>query len=224
MLLQRATTTIIATDNPVNVTDIAGFANDTIPVTGRVSSRSAVPSSIDLAFNLDLATYATSGGLFPNLFDGCEGSCLLHVPAAGFEFDCTAPTSRSINYQNTTQAALLAAQNLNSTQFAKSNISLDVPMFNITFGVEFRGGPSMGPYVDGIDYSFITLDILYTQSSGSDDTSCPGTLTARHCKLRPAVIDYPVTIQNYTGAHSMNGVSLGKDQDRLRTFKHAHTS
>jgi len=51
-------------------------------------------------------------------------------------------------------------------------------------------------------YSYLTMDVLFTSATnaendgGSTDIGCPGTVTKQSCQLRPAVIEYPVMIQN----------------------------
>ncbi|KAI8941045.1 hypothetical protein NX059_002289 [Plenodomus lindquistii] len=44
-------------------------------------------------------------------------------------------------------------------------------------------------------YASVLLDMLYVDShAGNSSFSCPGTLTRRSCEIRPALVEYPVTI------------------------------
>jgi hypothetical protein len=86
------------------------------------------------------------------------------------------------------------------------------PLFNIHFTREFLGLDSPGP--DGTNYSYIAMDMTFTNAHDIDPTSgssavCPGQATRQSCRLRPAVVSYPLQITNYEGAHSLNGIRLG---------------
>ncbi|KAK5010308.1 hypothetical protein LTR28_010668 [Elasticomyces elasticus] len=210
MLLQRATTTVIAVDHPIRVTNIYGWSNDTIPITGRVQGRTPTPGLLNTTLNDNLITWSNSGGLFPNFFSGCNGLCLLHVPGAGFEIDCSAPNSAAINYGPALLSAVGVAGSGNATNQSLADAVYDYSLFNITFDAVYNDGS----YSDneGLNYSRIMMNVLYTSAQGSEndgDANCPGTRVSQTCQLRPAVINYPVTIQDYTGPHSLNGISLG---------------
>lgn len=44
-------------------------------------------------------------------------------------------------------------------------------------------------------YASIDLEMFYVDSqAGEDEHSCPGTKTIRTCEIRPAVVQYPVTV------------------------------
>jgi hypothetical protein len=44
-------------------------------------------------------------------------------------------------------------------------------------------------------YASINMEMLYVNShSGAENDSCPGTLVRRQCEIRPAVVQYPVTV------------------------------
>ena len=68
-LMQKATTTEIRTDLPVNNTSIHGFANKTFPITGRTSDpRFSTAGLMNLWTNDDFRIWSQSGGIFQNLW------------------------------------------------------------------------------------------------------------------------------------------------------------
>lgn len=46
----------------------------------------------------DVAIWAHGSGVLPNVYSGCNGTCYLQVPAAGFEINCTAVQAQQINW------------------------------------------------------------------------------------------------------------------------------
>lgn len=63
-------------------------------------------------------------------------------------------------------------------------------------------------------YAGITMNVLYTQAKdttidGGSSGICPGTLYNQTCTLRPAVVGYPVMLQNYGGPRGMQSVTVG---------------
>ncbi|KAJ9627625.1 hypothetical protein H2203_002837 [Taxawa tesnikishii (nom. ined.)] len=207
MLLQRATTSTVLLDDGKNVTDIVGYSNQSFIYTGRLSTRSGRPSMLSPAFAADLSIWSQSGGLFPRHFAGCEGGlCLLHVPGAGFEIDCSSPVTKAIDLGRSTVNDAQIMSNWNGT--GSANVTSNYPLFNITFRTDYRS-ELYAPYDDGITYSRIIMDVLYTTSNDTTQLSCPGTLSQQTCYLRPAVINYPVTAQQYAGTRSTSGVTLG---------------
>lgn len=64
MLLQRATTTTIAPDEPKTIPSVYGYANDTIPVTGRMNQRGE-PALLNYWTSSLLGQWSNSGGLLP---------------------------------------------------------------------------------------------------------------------------------------------------------------
>nr|POE74631.1 hypothetical protein CFP56_37162 [Quercus suber] len=206
-LLQKAFDTEIRTDHAKFV-NLTGYANETIPNTGRVSTRSSDPGLLAKNFNDDLKVWAQGGGVLPNSYAGCDGLCYLHVPGAGFEFDCTAANVTSINYGNQTMAAT-AALSTNACSSPNSKLCLNATagyeptLFSLTFDAQYYDGP----------YGYITMNIIYTNATDAASTSgsCPGKLYQQTCKLRPAVVNYPVKIEAYKDAHATSSMSLAVD-------------
>jgi hypothetical protein len=111
----------------------------------------------------------------------------------------------------------LTANNTASKALAQAYIDANtsLPMFDIHF-TQHVNSPYL-PDPDGTEYSYIAMDMMFTTAQDIDrsivsDAVCPGLATRQSCRLRPAVISYPLRITNYTGAHASNGVRLGTPQ------------
>lgn len=156
----------------------------------------------------------------PNSYTGCEGLCYLHVPGAGFEFDCSDPVEVSIDYGNQTMAAggiaygencssslnLTAAENFTCTA---AGMATTVDLFGVNFDVHYD---NLAPD----DYSYINMSMMYTNATDkvADGAVCPGKQYSQWCKLRPAVINYPVKIEAYNDTHSITSMSLAVDPNK----------
>lgn len=130
--------------------------------------------------------------------DYCTGVCYSQMQAMGFEIDC-------VDQTNHTDIAIpaLAAYNAHGDPSAWT----DLPIFNSSFALEYAS--------DSRNYSQIILNLQYFQSDNPynpTSTSCPGTVFQKQCSLRPALIQYPVKVTNFTNEHVINGVSLGTQQ------------
>ena len=164
-LMQKATTTEIRTDLPVNVTDIHGFANKTFPITGRTSDpRFSTAGLMNLWTNDDFKIWSQSGGIFQNLWQGCDGRCFLQIPAAGFAFDCSDPTTKSIEYANyTTTAAVLNSYHNGS--FHKSGLDFTPPLFEISFDAVYASS-----YYGGKENSsYLTMHLVYSEATNGQN-------------------------------------------------------
>lgn len=106
-LLQEAFGQEVRAD-PAAAVNVTGYANTTIPNTGRVSGRAAQPGLLAKNFNDNLKIWSQGGGLLPNGYQDCDGLCYLNVPGGGFGFDCNEPQTLSIDNGNTTQTAFCA--------------------------------------------------------------------------------------------------------------------
>lgn len=208
--MQKAYSTYTATDNPVNGTRVSGYANNTIPITGLISGRSQQTGSLSYAFSQELKIWAQSGGVYPSPFFGCDGLCFLEVPAAGLEIACDDPVTKAVDFGNTTRVATAALSNGGSPD-SEAVQDFSPTLFNVNFNAVYNSPDTGSIEADGTDYSYINLDVAYSVADDviSDSAICPGVLVTRHCRLRPAVISYPVQITSYSQAHAQNGLSLG---------------
>jgi len=244
-LMQKAFSTYVGTDVPVNVTNIIGYVNETIPVTSSPQTGRSPREGMSKALNLELQKWSQQGTVYDSLFRGCEGTCYLQVPAAGFEFDCGEPIITEIDYgKSTAEATALQGDissmtdgsaiaggsfltpNSSASDIAKAQAYVADNFVATMFKIEFKRedySPE-DPAPDGSEYSYITMDMLSTvaqdvvvssdsnaktRRQDSNSGVCPGTATRQTCKLRPAVVSYPLQITNYTGAHALNGIKLG---------------
>ncbi len=102
-----------------------------------------------------------------------QQECYGYVQGLGFSFNCSTNVT-DIDYGLQRQSQ-------------RGNGSTSYPLWNINFS------PSWA--TDSKPYASIIMNMLYVDShSGNVTGSCPGTLTQRTCELRPAVVDYPVTV------------------------------
>jgi hypothetical protein len=263
-LMQKAFSTYVGTDVPVNVTNIIGPVNETMPITSTPTFGRSFQVSMSKALNLEMQAWSQQGSVYQSPFYNCEGTCYLNVPAAGFEFDCSPPVVTEIDNGRTTINALslelddrgikdgsrpvgitalsgdlafisgrngsgentfLTANDTASLARAQAYVEANytAPLFNIHFTREFLGLDSPGS--DGTDYSYIAMDMTFTNAHDIDPTSgssasCPGQATRQSCRLRPAVVSYPLQITNYDGAHSLNGIRLGTPQKQGDNSSH----
>ena len=218
VLMQKAFSTQISQDPAVHANNILGFANKTIPITGRITNRGLMDAGLlSRYFNDDLKIWQQSGGLLPPQFTGCDGLCFLDVPAAGFEFDCEAPIAVDIDYGVTAMNASNvlsgpARSNLTQAQTDELAKQSSPAIFNLAFEVinsnldDIRSGSVSADKHQGSSY--IAMDLLYTQAKDRGDT-CPGNMTKQTCRLWPAVISYPVQLDSHNTDNSMNGIKLG---------------
>jgi hypothetical protein len=263
-LMQKAFSTYVGTDVPVNVTNIVGPINETMPITSTSAFGRSFQVGMSKALNLEMQAWSQQGSVYQSPFQNCEGTCYLKVPAAGFEIDCSPPVVTEIDNGRTTRNALslmldargiedgsrpvgitaltgdlafisgkngsgedtyLTANDTASLARAQAYNEANgtAPLFNIHFTREFLGLDSPGS--DGTDYSYIAMDMTFTNARDMDQTSgssaiCPGQATRQSCRLRPAVVSYPLQITNYEGAHSLNGIRLGTPQKQGDNSSH----
>ncbi|KAK4206946.1 hypothetical protein QBC37DRAFT_107181 [Rhypophila decipiens] len=118
------------------------------------------------------------------LFTGCPPaqSCTGDLIATGFGFDCNL-TTESVDY----------GANRSNTNFSR--------LWSVSFD------PDWASEAEG--YAHIHLDMIYVDSANGPNNTCPGTLTRRHCMIRPAVVKYPLLIQAADPVQSVNVTHLG---------------
>ena len=198
-LMQRATGTYTATDPPVNIPTVAGFVNLTFPVTGTVAGVQQQPGLMEHWMGDTLKMWSMQGGVYPNQWHGCDGTCFLDVPGIGFVFDCDDEVEESINF----------GQDL-ATAFSKGQTA-SRSLFEITFDSKYYNGSELNAPIPGFwsneISSYLEMNVSYTNATdGSIPLSCPGTKSTYSCRLWPSVIKYPVLIQNSSSAFT---VSIG---------------
>ncbi|THY96242.1 hypothetical protein D6C92_04001 [Aureobasidium pullulans] len=191
ILLQRATSTVVGDDPGRNIT-IDAWANTTMPYTGVIGGRSNDVSYLLDWFNSDLSIWSEAGGVAPawSMYS-CEGTCVLDIVGTGFEIDCKSENVTMDYGAAAVQDAIALSQSNDTSPF---NGQYYYSLFDIEFDVVYGATG-----IDG-DYSKILMNITSTNATSHDSNSgsCPGTLTRHVCTLRPALIKYPVTIQDNT--------------------------
>lgn len=81
-----------------------------------------------------------------------------------------------------------------STSFEDVDYGLQRNNTNVTLSL-WKTGFSTKYADDNEPYASVFLDFLYVDSHAGDHAgSCPGRLTKRQCELRPAIVNYPITV------------------------------
>ncbi|KAL2062003.1 hypothetical protein VTL71DRAFT_6269 [Oculimacula yallundae] len=224
-LLQKAfSQEILPLDLGPNNT-VTGYANMTIPNTGRISGVEGESGLLAKNFNDALKIWFQGGGQLPNAYNGCEGTCYLRVPGAGFEFDCSEPEQVSLNAGSQTFDAYTSLKNItqgfnvtdfddldcsalgNGTSACEQVVSVrTAPLFHVGFLPVFSGANLSA---DAWSYIQMTVNFTAANDEPNVNVSCPGTKFSQTCVLRPAVIEYPVKIQNASSL--ITGMSLAVD-------------
>jgi hypothetical protein len=206
ILYQRATSTYVGQDSPRTV-PMQGVAATAFPSTGYVVAEGFAAQTTCECFMIGdeytsvVNTWQTSNGFFQGYnryFQECDGVCYAYIDAIGFEIDCT--EDRNVRDIAVAPIEAFNAAGGRGNTTAWSNI----PIFNTSFAVDFANGAQ--------NQTVINLDLQYFQSKDPFNPSggtCQGTVTTVQCKLRPALVRYPLMITNFTNPHVTNGVSLG---------------
>lgn len=210
MLMQEATSARIREDPAIAMNEnIFPFSNvsTSIPVTGmRKLDTGGIATSLSAGLSDAFKIWDNSGPLLSHGFGGCDGYCFLNVPAAGFEVDCTEESSEPINYGS----SLMGSGNSSSDLSKPTNDSLSVSeetIFELKFTV-VNNDTQPDPRNTSTAYSYIQADFTYSQAQDTDDY-CPGVKYHRTCRLRPALISYPVMVQTSRANGTTHGTRVG---------------
>ena len=107
-------------------------------------------------------------------FFGCpfQHECSGHIKGLGFAYNCSTKTEH-IDY--------------GQQQPHQGGIATSYPLWDARFDTAWANRTRQ--------HASINLEMLYVDSrAGPDKNSCPGTLTRRSCEIRPALVQYPITI------------------------------
>jgi hypothetical protein len=183
-LFQKATKTIVTQQVEYKNVTMTGWMETKWPAhMGGVPGETGAIKTVDTAWARVINAYTgkiANGkvhdipGKNATFFD-CpfRQECSGKFKALGFSFDCNT-TDTDVNYGLQQQ-----------TQFG--GVESSYPVWNIDFA------PSWA--TDSKPYASIDMNMLYVNShAGSSHHDCPGTLTQRTCSIRPAIIEYPVTV------------------------------
>ena len=240
VLFQRATSTYTSQDPPVSLNTI-GIAATTFPPTGYIVSDTSFGGQASCgcfmvgdAFTPVVNEWETSNGFFRNYNDWfrintprsqqcsglcpakieawlrgksqnqqhCDGTCYASLDAIGFDIDC----EQDVKHDNIAEAPIAAYEAANNGTSGDPSAWTDVAIFNSSFALQYAETSS--------DTAAIDLDLKYFQADdpyNPSNSSCAGRITTAKCKLRPAIVTYPVKIVNYTNPLVINGVRLSPE-------------
>jgi hypothetical protein len=119
-------------------------------------------------------------------FFGCpyQQECSGAIKGLGFAFQCNSSTE-DVDY-----GLLHDSQRVDGVT--------SYPLWNINFSSVWASNTK--------PYASINMNMLYVDShAGTGNGSCPGTLTRRQCEIRPAVVQYPVTVMTPSKQELLGG-------------------
>ncbi|KAF7192985.1 hypothetical protein HII31_05676 [Pseudocercospora fuligena] len=229
-----------------------GFINETFPSTGAGYSTTEAGSGLQPWFNQDLLIWQVGGGIFPNQFTTYDhengevknpitrkvktapeierATMYLNLAGAGFGIYCadqdytkTAIDVSELLYpEYDIETGLLYTPN--ATNFTLFNQQLYGLNFSVHTGVP--GSVPDGPdaWMNNTDY--ILMDVLSSEASDKKNENgsytCPGTLYRQTCRLRPAVVSYPVQLTQRGTVSSMTA-TLATDQNQTLFYDYNQT-
>ena len=183
-LFQKATKTIVTQQINYKNVSVTGWMETNWPAnSGGVPGEDGAIKTVDTAwagvinaYNGKIANGKVHDSLGNNAsFFDCpfRQECSGDFKALGFAFDCST-TTEDVNYglQQQSQAG---------------GVETTYPLWDIAFNSSWAS--------DTKPYASINMSMLYVDShAGATNNDCPGTLTRRTCEIRPAVVEYPVTV------------------------------
>lgn len=190
-LIQRSTT---ITAQPVKeatpFTMTSQLATE-LPYTGWMSTEARIVTNLVPDFAAVVRDF-TSNTPINSSFIGCEGTCSALVPGAGLAADCqtfqTNLTIGPVAFNKTwPETAAMASNGSFPSQWNKQYTVFQTG-FNLGADVDLNSGT----------YESILFDTASSTSVQSPNGDCPRLVTTKKCTLRPAIVNYPVTISNIT--------------------------
>jgi hypothetical protein len=199
ILLQKAAGFEVAYD-PVKMTRSRMFVNETMPATAEISPRSGEVKDLLDWFSTEASAWSQSVGIFESDYIRCNGVCLFHVNGTGFAVDCQTEEI-AIDYGQ------IVAQEALELALANDTLNTDITASRDLFSVDFA--EVRGDTGTDDDYSRIEMNITFTNTTTTENNpaSCPGTRTRHSCVLRPAIVKYPVTIEDNSESSDSNKVA-----------------
>lgn len=182
-LFQKATKTTITQQTAyMNSSVTAWIATEWPQNSGGIPGKDNTIKTVDAAWANVIDAYTgkvANGKMHDSLkgkasFFGCpfRQECTGTVEGLGFAYDCTTER-QDIDY------------GLQHQSQPDGNSSF--PLWNITFHPNWATPEN--------PYASVQLDMLYADTHrGEQPGSCPGYVTRRSCEIRPAVVEYPVTV------------------------------
>lgn len=223
VLFQRATCDYVHADPARNVSAM-GLAATAWPTTGFVVSDASSFGGqagcgcfmIGDQYSGVVNSWEISNGFFRGYNDWfrvegnrdqhCDGTCYTSIDAIGVEIDCNDDVAQE-DIAEAPIAAWNAAHgngNGNGTSGDDASAWTGIPIFNSSFSLVYGDATTA-------NYTYLILDLLrFTSNDPYNPSSqtCAGNVYRTTCKLRPALISYPIEVMNYSSVHIINGVSL----------------
>jgi hypothetical protein len=183
-LFQKATRTVITQEKDyMNSTVTAWIENTWKPNSGGIPGDEGNIKTVDAAWAnvLDAYNSKIANGKVHDLLEEYSSffdcpyrqECSGKVNALGFAFNCQTDT-QDVDYGL-------------ERQTQQGGVSSSYPLWDVKFDTDWS--------TDNKSWANVRLEMLYVDShAGSSNGSCPGVLTKRTCLIRPAVVQYPVTV------------------------------
>lgn len=196
-LFQKATKTIVTQQVNYKNESVTAWVETNWPAnSGGVPGENGTIKTVDTAWAGVISAYSgkiANGKVHDSLgnnasFFDCpfRQECSGAIKALGFAFNCST-TTEDVDYglQHQSQAG---------------GVSTSYPLWDVTFESSWAS--------DNKSYASIDLNMLYVDShAGATNDSCPGTLTRRTCEIRPAIVEYPVTVM-VPSKEELNGKNI----------------
>jgi hypothetical protein len=182
-LFQKATKTVITQqDKYTNVTMTGWIETNWIPNAGGIPGQDGIIKTIDAPWARVLDAYdgKIANGKVHDLpgnnasFFDCpfRQECSGHVKGLGFAYNCST-SIEDVDY--------------GLQRLIKPTINGTYPLWGVFFNTSWAD--------DTKPYASVILNMTYVNSHAvATKDSCPGTLTQRFCEIRPAIVQYPVTV------------------------------
>ncbi|KAH8723812.1 hypothetical protein GQ44DRAFT_709652 [Phaeosphaeriaceae sp. PMI808] len=183
-LFQKATKTVITQQKAyTNATVTAWAEAKWTPNSGGIPGDEGTIKTVDAAWAGVIEAYngkIANGKLHDLLEDKASFfNCPFRQECSGF--------IKSIGFAFQCQTAIENVDYGLQRQSQRGGNSSTYPLWDIKFDTEWPTANK--PYAN------IKLQMLYVNSgAGSSEGSCPGTLTRRTCLIRPAIVNYPITV------------------------------
>lgn len=187
-LFQKATKTIVTQESDYMNHTMTGFIEKDWPAnSGGIPGGDGNIKTVDKAWAnvLDAYNGKIANGKVHDTLDQTKSfwdcpfrqECHGAIEGLGFSFNCTS-TSRQVDYGYERRESELQGIPPSDNSYALWDVK-----FNASWPTETK------------PYASIDLEMLYVDSkAGEDEHSCPGTMTIRRCEIKPALVQYPVTV------------------------------
>jgi hypothetical protein len=159
----------------------------------------------------------------------CEGTCQAIVPGFGFSVDCADPyVSPSFNISPSLVSQSTLAHESNQTFNAAildPNFSRTILSVNATTLLPGQTFVDSNGETQSFSYASSILNVTYARNVASSGdltdltaTTCNGRTVWRTCVLRPAIVNYPITVTNITSSKAQNGIRISPSVTGNLTF------